>query len=83
MVPLVQEGYWATKVSPNVITCNAAISACETGMQWQSALVLLSRMASVSTAATSITYGAAISACEKGSQWEKALQFLGDHMHEP
>jgi len=59
----------------NVITYNAAISACGTGMQWQRALDLIGEMHSKGLQANVITYSAAISACEKGNQWQPALEF--------
>ena len=56
-------------VLPDVITYNAAISACEKGEQWQQVLRILAEMRSVSVLPDVITYNAAISACEKSEQW--------------
>ncbi len=58
---------------PNVITYNAAISACEKGEQWQKALGILAVMPEAGLVPNVITYNAAISACEKGQQWQQAL----------
>ena len=63
-------------MSPNVISCNAAISACEKHSEWVKALELLSRMAKDKVETNTITYNAAISACEKGGQLSKALELL-------
>jgi pentatricopeptide repeat protein len=66
----------AKGVEPDVITYNAAISACEKGGQWEKALQLLEEMQAKGVEPDVITYSATISACEKGGQWEKALQLL-------
>ena len=63
-------------VDPDVITYNAAISACEKGWQWERALELLEEMKSSGIEPDVISYSAAISACEKGGQWERALELL-------
>ena len=63
-------------VNPDVITYNAAISACEKGRQWKRALELLEEMANRGLEPNVITYSAAISACEKGGQWKRALKLL-------
>ena len=60
----------------NVISYNAAISACEKGSQWQEALELLAEMQAQGLEPNVISYSAAISACEKGEQWEKSLFLL-------
>merc|ERR1711938_278624 len=65
-------------VTPNTITYNAAISACEKGGQWERALALLDAMQAAGVAPDTITYSAAISACEKGGQWERALALLDE-----
>ena len=57
------------RVQKDVITYNAAFSACEKGQQWQLVLGLLAEMAFVMVHKDVITYNAAISACEKGQQW--------------
>jgi pentatricopeptide repeat protein len=63
-------------LQPNVITMNAAISACEKGGQWKKALALLDSMPDLGLQPNVITMNAAISACEKSGQWEKALAIL-------
>lgn len=52
----------------NVITISAAISACEKGSQWPTALRLLA----ASMEKNVISYSAAMSACAKGMQWQHA-----------
>ena len=56
---------------------NAAISSCERGAQWLTALRLLDiQPVGLSQKVDIITFNAAISACEKSSQWQWALQLL-------
>ena len=55
-------------LSPNEISYNAAISACEKGKQWEEALRLLKQMTCRALTHDEISYSAAISACEKGKQ---------------
>ena len=55
-------------LAPDVITYNAAISACEKGQQPHTAMSLLTGMQPQDLAPDVITYSAAISACEKGQQ---------------
>ena len=55
-------------LEPDVVSYNAAISACAKGKQWASALSLLDRMRLEGVTPNVITYNAAISACEKGNQ---------------
>jgi hypothetical protein len=52
----------------NVITISAAISACEKGSQWPTALRLLA----ASMEKNVISYSAAMSACATGMQWQHA-----------
>eukprot|EP00966_Prymnesium_polylepis_P201568 4670544-Prymnesium_polylepis.1 len=66
----------SARIEPNVITYNAAISACESGGQWERALRLLVDMRQARVKPDVITYNAAIAACGKGGEWEKALQLL-------
>eukprot|EP00933_Yihiella_yeosuensis_P079342 TRINITY_DN9183_c0_g1_i7.p1 TRINITY_DN9183_c0_g1~~TRINITY_DN9183_c0_g1_i7.p1 ORF type:complete len:143 (-),score=10.34 TRINITY_DN9183_c0_g1_i7:198-626(-) len=66
-----------TKVAPNTISYNAAISACQRGGQWQLALNLLSLMPQSEISPDAISYNAAIIACEEGGQWQLALDLIG------
>jgi hypothetical protein len=43
---------------PDVITYNAAISACENGVRWQMALITLGAMPEARAAANEISYNA-------------------------
>ena len=61
---------------PNVITYNAAISACEKGQRPQEALHLLQELQLRGLLPNVITYNAAISACEKGRMPQQALNLL-------
>ena len=56
--------------------CDAAISACEKGMQWGKAFGLLQEMPTWALQSDVISCSAAMSACEKGMQWEAALGLL-------
>ena len=60
----------------NVITYNAANSACKTGRQPQHALHMLQKLLLRGLRQDVITYNAAISACEKGQRPQEALQLL-------
>eukprot|EP00933_Yihiella_yeosuensis_P059746 TRINITY_DN6135_c0_g1_i9.p1 TRINITY_DN6135_c0_g1~~TRINITY_DN6135_c0_g1_i9.p1 ORF type:complete len:145 (+),score=13.01 TRINITY_DN6135_c0_g1_i9:237-671(+) len=60
----------------NEISYSAAISACEKGGQWQTALNLLSLMHQSRVVPNVISYSAAIRACETGCQWQLALILL-------
>ena len=60
-------------VLPDVITYNAAISACEKSEQWQQALGVLAEKRKISMLLDVITYSSAISACAKGEQWQQDL----------
>ena len=60
------------------ITCNASISACESGRQWQLSLLLLSSMPLLTIEPGDISFSSAISACAKVGGWQQALQLLSD-----
>ena len=64
---------WAT---PNTVTCNAAITACEKGGQQPHAVALLQSMCVQKIRPDTISYSAAISACAHGACWEQALELL-------
>ena len=55
----------------SVVTCGAAISACEPEGAWPLALWVLSK-----AALNDVCYGAAISVCEKARRWKFATQLL-------
>jgi pentatricopeptide repeat domain-containing protein 1 len=60
----------------SVIPYNAAISACEKGLNSAKALQVFDRMKKRGVIPTVITYSALISACEKCGQWKLALEVL-------
>ena len=66
-------GYAAAFCSPDVITYDAAISACAKGEQWQQAFGLLEVVQQAAALPTVFSYNSAISACEKVQQWQQAL----------
>ena len=63
----------SVSVLPDVVTYNAAISACEKSEQWQQALGVLAEKRKISMLLDVITYSSAISACAKGEQWQQDL----------
>ena len=56
-------------MQPNGITYNATISACEKGLQWIIAVLLLREVRECVLQPDLTTYNATISACENGQQW--------------
>eukprot|EP00973_Karenia_brevis_P048957 6789658-Karenia_brevis.AAC.1 len=58
---------------PDVISFNAAISACEKGGRWEHAVLVLDKLLNSGTTADVISFSAAMSACAKGGQWLHAL----------
>ena len=68
----------ASDVQPNVISYNAAISACTQGSQWERALNLFEPMSLNRVWPNNVSYNAAMSACEKGGQWQHALALIAD-----
>lgn len=63
---------------PNVISYNAAISACGKAGKWEQAINLLLEMKKVGVPPDVISYNTAISACEKAGKWEQAISLLGE-----
>ena len=63
-------------LTPHVVRCSAAISACEKGKQWEGALGVLQAMVYQLLTPDVVSWNAAICACEKGKQWEGALGWL-------
>ena len=55
------------QIQPNVISYNAAVSACEKGGCWQEALTLFEAMPEAQIQQDVISYSAAISAIMAGS----------------
>ena len=56
-------------LTPDVVSHNAAISACEKGKHWEEALRLLQDMLQRSLTPSVVSHSASISACEKGKHW--------------
>ncbi|OLP84937.1 Pentatricopeptide repeat-containing protein, chloroplastic [Symbiodinium microadriaticum] len=61
---------------PTEIAWNAAITACETGGEWQRAVLLLSQMQLARVSPGIVSFNATLSACKKGSDWQLALGLL-------
>ncbi|CAK9006243.1 Pentatricopeptide repeat-containing protein At2g31400 [Durusdinium trenchii] len=61
--------------SPDDITYNSVITACEKGGMWTLALHFFAKMQN-RLKPNSVTYQGVLSACERESQWETALAFL-------
>ena len=64
---------WAT---PDAISYNATITACEKGTEQQHAVTLLQTMCTQNIWPNTTSYNAAISACAQGKCWEGALELL-------
>ncbi|CAL1171892.1 unnamed protein product [Cladocopium goreaui] len=58
------------RLGPNVIACNAAISACEKAARWPQAIALLQPDSEIQG------WNGAISACSKAGAWSMALLLL-------
>ena len=62
----------------NLVTYNAAISACEKGGRWQFALWLWQIAGGMGLQADSITCNATISACQRAQRWQEVLNLCQD-----
>jgi len=60
----------------NVIAFNAAISACDKGLQWERALGLLSELERRVLQPDFVSLSSSVSSCEKGWQWELTIALL-------
>ena len=56
----------ASRLVPDLISCNAVNSACEKGGEWQTALHFLAEMLAARLVPDLIIFNAGISACAKG-----------------
>ena len=65
-------------MKPDVISCNAGISACERGGQWWQALSLLGEFGKARLDPQAIIYSGSICMCEQGGEWEQALSLLNE-----
>ena len=59
-------------LQPDVVTCSAAISSCESSRHWEMALILFTSLRG-QTSPDVIIYGSIIAACEKGKAWQEAF----------
>ncbi|CAL1170360.1 unnamed protein product [Cladocopium goreaui] len=66
----------AGRISLDLVSYNATMSACEKGQAWQYALGLLFQMPSLRLLPDVVSFNAAIVACEQGSKWELAPSLL-------
>ncbi|CAK9101435.1 Pentatricopeptide repeat-containing protein MRL1 [Durusdinium trenchii] len=62
----------------DVITFNAAISACGRSERWEEALELLRETHRLRLGRNVITFSAAVTACEKSQRWQSGLLLLAD-----
>jgi len=66
-------------LEPDTIVCNAALSACERGGQWEEALLLLREMDCVEGSPPDrVSYNTAIAALSRGGQWRMAVELLDE-----
>ena len=65
----------------DVVSFNAAISACEKGKQWEVALALLQEIGNNVLIPDLLSCNAVVSACDKGKQWKGALGLLQEMVH--
>ena len=68
-------------LTPNVVSRNASISACENGMLWEKAHRLLQEMRQRTLAQNMVSHSAGISLCEKGGHREEAFSLLQEILH--
>lgn len=63
---------------PDVVTCDATLSACAKSEQWQSALILLPKLEKQLCVPDVVTCSPTVSTCEKGCgcEPEKSLGFM-------
>ena len=57
-----------------VVSCSAAVNACELGHRWQPVLQPLAAVRPPSVAVATLSYNAAVSACELGQRWPLSQQ---------
>eukprot|EP00927_Polykrikos_kofoidii_P060738 TRINITY_DN55660_c0_g1_i1.p1 TRINITY_DN55660_c0_g1~~TRINITY_DN55660_c0_g1_i1.p1 ORF type:complete len:698 (-),score=92.81 TRINITY_DN55660_c0_g1_i1:71-2164(-) len=69
-------------LSVDLVTFNAAITACERGALWGEAVDLLGIMRRFGLSPDVVSYSAAISACERFGSWEGALAVFEGMLHE-
>lgn len=72
---LLQE-VWRRLLQLDLFGCDAAISACEKGIQWEIAFSCLRKMFLRSIQPDVIGCSAVIGACEKGAKWQAGLGLL-------
>ncbi|CAE8628679.1 unnamed protein product, partial [Polarella glacialis] len=60
-------------LNPNVISYNAAICACERGLQWESVLDLTRQMSAARVAMNTATHTAALMTFSSAGRWQEAL----------
>ena len=66
----------AAGIEPDVISCNAVITASGRAADWEKALLVLQLMPNQGVEPNVISYNAAMSACEKAGRWEEAVGLL-------
>lgn len=64
------------RLPADVISFNAAISACQKRGKWETAVLLLFRMCSVRVAPDMTSFDAAICACEGSGNWQAASALI-------
>ncbi|CAJ1379999.1 unnamed protein product, partial [Effrenium voratum] len=63
----------------SIVTCNAALSACGKGRNWQMmAMEVFRKVEADGLQGTVVTFGSLVSTCEKSCQWQRALNLMAD-----
>jgi len=71
------EAFAADGGTPDLYTCNAALSALGKAGEWERAIAFLEAMpATYGVAADAVSYTSAISGCERAGEWMAAMQLL-------
>lgn len=65
-------------LAADVVSYNAALSACASGRQWAAALSVLQHMRQEGVNPNVVSFNAVLSACQRSGQWERALMLLDD-----
>ncbi|CAE8703119.1 unnamed protein product, partial [Polarella glacialis] len=88
-IEVLAEGSWAFslallrvmpdwRLSPNLVSYIAALTACGRAQRWKSSLQLLQKASSNGLKLNEVSCGAAVSACSQGRAWQVSLGIFGE-----